>query len=82
MNARNFASLGSSAFSVLASKRQALVAASAFVEAVMAADPCDRVCCCDKRPAYDVAVKAEADAYNTVRIAEASWAEFCAIRYA
>jgi len=82
MNDLSFASLGSSAFAVVVRKRQALVAARNTVVALIDADPCDRRCTCSGRPAYDAAIKAEAAAYAEVREADASWAEFCAIRKA
>lgn len=81
MNARSFASLGSSAFASLAAKRQAHVAASRRVTEVMDADPCDRVCRCERRPLYDAAVRAEADAYDALRTAETAWSNYCQIRH-
>lgn len=82
MNSTSFASLGSSAYAVVVRKRLALVAARAHVAAVIEADPCDRRCTCSRRPAYDAALMAASYAYAEVREAEASWAEFCAIRKA
>ncbi len=82
MTSTSFASLGSSAFSILTRRRQALVAARAAVIAIIDADPCDRRCSCPMRQTYDAAVKAEADAYAEAREAEASWVEFCTIRKA
>lgn len=81
MNARQFASLGSSAFAVVVAKRQAHEAASHRVTAVMDADPCDRVCRCERRPLYDAAVRAEAAAYDALRTAETAWDDYCQIRY-
>ena len=81
MNLTSFASLGSSAYNVLVAKRQAHVAASQHVTDVMDADPCDRVCRCERRPLYDAAVRAEADAYDALRTAETAWSSYCEIRY-
>lgn len=82
MNASQFASLGSSAHAILVAKRHALVAATARVEAIMDADPCDHVCRCAMRADYDAAVKAESEAHAEVVAAEAAWASYCEIRRA
>lgn len=82
MNITAFASLSGSAFARLVRKRQALVAASAAVGAIMDADPCDRACRCDRRPLYDAAIKVESEAHVDLLSAEASWREYCDIRRA
>ena len=80
MTRNDFASLGSSMFSVVVRKRLALKAARDAVLAEIDADTCDRRCKCERRPLYDAAIKAEADAYHDARAAEDSWAAYCAIR--
>lgn len=80
MTSLDFARLGSTAFSVVARKRQALVAASRHVAEVLDADPCDRVCRCERRPLYDAAVAAESAAHHDLLAAEKAWADYGAIR--
>jgi hypothetical protein len=75
-----FRSLGSSAFSLVASKRQAYAATGKALDALLDADPCNRRCACQMAPSVDAAKKALEAAYADLRAAETAWSEFCEIR--
>lgn len=84
----DFASLGSSAFAIVARKRQALVAADKVVEAADEDyfDNCHcmprRNCVCGRRAAQRAANTARSEAYDDLRAAELMWIEYCEIRKA
>jgi hypothetical protein len=76
----SFRSLGSSAFSLVASKRQVYATAGKALDTLLDADPCDRRCACDMASSIDAAKKTLDDAYADLRAAETAWSEFCEIR--
>lgn len=76
----SFRALGSSAFSLVASKRQAYAAAGKTLDALLDADPCDRGCACSMASSIKDAREALDAAYADMRAAEVAWYEFCEIR--
>lgn len=75
-----FRSLGSCAFSLVASKRQAYDAAGKALDALLDADPCDRRCACAMALSIERAKETLGAAYADLRAAETAWSEFCMIR--
>ena len=81
MTLTQFASLGQSAFNVMASKRQKHIAACKVTNDLLDKDPCDRGCHCAMEPQIKAAKVAEGSAYADLREAEDSYREYTKIRY-
>lgn len=87
MTRNDFASLGSSAWSLVVAKRQALVAANKAeqdaLDDYLDNCPCpERACTCGRDAASRKASKARSEAYHDAAEAEAMWAQYCEIRRA
>jgi hypothetical protein len=80
MTLTQFASLGSSIFAVVASKRQKHNAARRETDRLIDLCPCNRGCKCALKADIDAAKAAESDAYAELRDAEAAYADYREVR--